>query len=369
METFTDRSIRGIKAIGSILCVGLDPQARHMPPHLVTQIKQECRPDASYEEVMARVFLAFNKAIIDAVKQWAVWVKPQSAFYEVLGHWGIWALQETIRYAREQDLIVILDAKRGDGGDTAQAYAETYLGEIDSWANEDGTVEKHCSPLRVDALTVHGYIGEECIKHFVKQIVEHGTCAFVVTKTSFVPTSAVEEQLTITVDEFVQAFKSAVEAFLKVDGASWELAITTLLTQQQRPLWQQLALLVNRWGAETAGEAGWRNLGVVSGATFKEETEAMVKITGKTWKLVPGFGSQGAGADKAVVGADQDGFGITVNSSRDIHNAWRNEKDKRFNGPSEMFAICAARAAEDARNQLNAALLRAGKGRAFLKAA
>ncbi len=89
----------------------------------------------------------FCRGIVDAVAPYVVAVKPQSAFFEVLGPDGMRALEEVCDYARSVGLLVLLDAKRGDIGSTARAYAAAYLEP-----RESGT------PL-ADAMTASPYLG------------------------------------------------------------------------------------------------------------------------------------------------------------------------------------------------------------------
>ncbi|QGQ93890.1 hypothetical protein EHS13_02690 [Paenibacillus psychroresistens] len=82
----------------------------------------------SSNESIADAIYYFNKIIIDAVADHVIAVKPQLAYYEVYGSYGIRALEKTISYARSKDLIVINDVKRGDIGSTSTAYARAFLG-------------------------------------------------------------------------------------------------------------------------------------------------------------------------------------------------------------------------------------------------
>ena len=84
----------------------------------------------------------------------------------------------------------------------------------------------------------------------------------------------------------------------------------------------------------------------------------MRRILPNSWFLVPGYGAQGAPPDDAVIGADEEGLGITVNSGRAIMNAWQGGQ---FQTLPEKFAEAAGKAARFARDSLNAALQRAGK--------
>jgi orotidine-5'-phosphate decarboxylase len=97
-------------------------------------------------------------------------IKPQAAFYERHGWRGFRTLQRLIDEAQSADLLVIVDAKRGDVGSTNDAYAEAYLGAD--------------APLPADALTVHPYLGLGAMDAFVSRAHEAGSCLLVVTRSS-----------------------------------------------------------------------------------------------------------------------------------------------------------------------------------------
>ncbi|MBD5244555.1 MAG: orotidine-5'-phosphate decarboxylase [Barnesiella sp.] len=126
-----------IRRKGSMLCVGLDPDIKKIPDHLL----REENP-----------LLAFNKAIIDATAPYAVAYKPNLAFYESLGVEGWVALEETVKYIKEKypDQFIIADAKRGDIGNTSQLYARSFFEHLD-----------------VDAITVAPYMGEDSVTPFL----------------------------------------------------------------------------------------------------------------------------------------------------------------------------------------------------------
>src|SRR5204862_436486 len=127
--TFGDRLATEVERKRSQLVVGLDPMPDLVPVELRGDVARFCC------------------GIIDAVAPYAVAVKPQLAFFEVLGADGIAAFERVVGYARSAGLIVIVDGKRGDIGSTARAYADAYL--------EAGEGRERLA----DALTVNPYLG------------------------------------------------------------------------------------------------------------------------------------------------------------------------------------------------------------------
>ena len=126
-----------IKKKQSFLCVGLDTDIKKIPQHLLSE-----------EDPI----FAFNKAIIDATADYCVAYKPNLAFYESLGVKGILAFEKTVAYLRENysDQFIIADAKRGDIGNTSEMYARSFFDHI-----------------KVDAVTVAHYMGEDSVKPFL----------------------------------------------------------------------------------------------------------------------------------------------------------------------------------------------------------
>ena len=129
--------IENIRRKGSFLCVGLDPDIKKLPQHLLGE---------------ENPLLAFNKAIIDATAPYAVAYKPNLAFYESLGVQGWIAFEETVRYIQEKypDQFIIADAKRGDIGNTSAMYARSFF--------------EHTG---VDAITVAPYMGRDSVSPFL----------------------------------------------------------------------------------------------------------------------------------------------------------------------------------------------------------
>ncbi|MBD3299767.1 MAG: orotidine-5'-phosphate decarboxylase [Candidatus Moranbacteria bacterium] len=309
-KTFVDKLIQNIKNKNSILCVGLDPQIKYLP-RILKQEFQNAYPNKI--EAAARCILEFNQKVIDNIFDIAVCVKPQIAFYEQYGSFGLYAFEETIKYAQKKDLMVLADVKRGDGGDTALAYSNTYLGKIETL--DQSSLE---SQLNVDAVTLNISIGSACLDPFIEKIIENQKAVFAVVKTSFKPNSEIEN------------FK----------------------LENGQPVWEKIAEFVNQKGEEAIGEKGYQNLGAVIGATYPKEAKIARKLMPKTWFLVPGYGAQGAAAKDAVAGIDQNGRGVIVNSARGITASFLNKDLKSDQG----FEKEIRKAAIASRNELNEAL-------------
>ena len=145
--------------------VGLDPRIDLLPVEL--------RGEAVHGRASAAGAVErFCKGIIDAVAPYVVGVKPQVAFFEALGGDGWLALEAVSRYASEAGLLVIADAKRGDIGSTARAYAAAFL------------EPRGAEPPLADALTVSPYLGSDSIDPFLSACRNHGAGIFCLVRTS-----------------------------------------------------------------------------------------------------------------------------------------------------------------------------------------
>lgn len=318
-----DRIIEATRTKRTVLCAGFDPRLEWTPRGILDWALKEF--GRTYEAA-GRAILQYNLLVLSATAPFVAAVKLQIGFYEPYGHWGIWAYEQTLACARQLGLVAIADVKRGDGEDTAQSYARTYLGVVPFWGDGGEQFTAVESPLRADLLTIHPNVGSAGILPFVTEIKDGGGGAFVVTKTSYRPNSEVEQ----------------------------------LATTLGIPVWQAVAHMVDDWGKGTEGKRGYRNLGVVMGATYPEDAVVMRQILPVSYFLIPGYGGQGAPADAAVMGFNEDGLGGLVNSSSALQYAYR-YRDPRFQGPPERASELAAKAAEAARDDLNEALTRAGK--------
>jgi uridine monophosphate synthetase len=240
---FTDKLNEAITRNNSLLCVGLDPEAGKFPVDFL--------PDAP---TVARV-KAFCLDIIAQTADLVCCYKPNSAFFEQYGAAGWEALREVIAACHTAGVPVLLDAKRGDIGSTAQAYARAVFDVLDA-----------------DAVTVSPYLGKDSIAPFLAYA---GKAAFVLCFTSN-PSAAEVQQY----------------------GAP--------------PLFERIAVQAQAWGNAA-------QLGFVVGATQPEALATVRALAPDRWILAPGVGAQGGDLEAALVaGLDAQGSGMIVPVSRAV---------------------------------------------------
>jgi orotidine-5'-phosphate decarboxylase len=241
--TFADRLRRAQTTSGGLLCVGLDPDMDKLPAQLAG------RSDP---------LLAFNKRIVDATAGIAAAYKPQAAFYSAVG--GEAQLEASIRHVRERapHALVILDGKRNDIGNTAEAYAREAFDRYGA-----------------DAVTVNPYMGADSVLPFVARP-DRG--AILLCRTS---------------NPGARDFQD-----LLVDGL---------------PLYRRVAERADRdWN-------GQHNLMLVVGATYPAEMAELRRAHPGLTFLVPGIGVQGGDLEHMLAaGLDADAAGLLINSARGV---------------------------------------------------
>jgi orotidine-5'-phosphate decarboxylase len=278
MTPFGQRLAEAVTRKKNPVCVGIDPRANSLPEGL--------RPGSNADlESIVEAVQAFCFEVIDAVSDLVPVVKPQAAFFEELGSLGMVALHKTVRYASQRGLLVIMDAKRGDIGTTAAAYANAYLG-----SGSPGTTQY--SPWGGDALTVNPYLGADTLEPFTQRCASSGSGLFVLVKTSNPGSSFFQDQR----------------------------------LQDGRTVSEKIADHVQALSHATRGELGYGDIGAVVGATYPKELEAMRQRMPSTWILIPGYGAQGGSAKDVKLGLDSRGLGAIVNSSRGIIFAYEQPK-------------------------------------------
>jgi orotidine 5'-phosphate decarboxylase subfamily 2 len=238
MHGFRERIHQTAKRNDSWLCVGLDPDPAKL---------------SRAEDV--RTFLL---DVVDRTRDLVCAYKPNSAFYEALGTEGHEVLADVCAHASRY-APVILDAKRGDIGNTARAYAK--------WAFD---------VLQADAITVAPYMGRDSVEPFFERP-ERG--CFVLARTS--------------------------------NSGAADLQDAKLATGEH--LFERTVKLARAWNVRG-------NVGVVAGATAPDELRRIRELAGgDTLLLVPGVGAQGGSAEHAMrFGGNATGDNAIVNSSRGI---------------------------------------------------
>jgi uridine monophosphate synthetase len=242
MTTFSQMLDARARAAQSLLCVGLDPDPDGLPAPTAAAAKEFCL------------------RLVRATAELALAFKPNIAFFESFGADGIRALVEVIGECRARSAPVILDAKRGDIGNTSKAYARMAF-----------------ETFGVDALTVSPYLGGDSVAPFLARE-ERG--AFVLCRTS--NPGAADLQLR------------------RIDGI---------------PLYERVVELARAWNARG-------NVGLVVGATDPAAVGRVRSLAPEMWLLVPGVGAQGGDLRASLeAGLRADGLGMLINVSRSLARA------------------------------------------------
>jgi orotidine-5'-phosphate decarboxylase len=253
MPTFAARLQKQIAAHGA-LCVGIDPSAA---------LLQSCALPNTAEGA-----LAFGQRVLEAADYRLSIVKPQSAFFERFGSEGFKAMEELSALARSRDVLVLLDGKRGDIDSTALAYAESYFGAS--------------TPLRVDAITTHAYLGLGALDPLFDLAVKSEGGVFVVVRSS------------------------------NPEGRELQNAKLANGETVAQSLCREIARRNRQYGSEGVGP-----LGAVVGATC-EDAAAIVDALPTSFILAPGVGAQGATMDDIAARMPQARGRILANVSRAI---------------------------------------------------
>lgn len=273
-----DRLIEKIIEMKNPTVAGLDPKLDYVPEEL------KAKAFAEYGETFAgaaQAILLFNRELIDALCDIVPAVKPQAAYYEMYGVAGIQCMQDTIHYAQNKGMYVILDAKRGDIGATSEAYAKAYLGET-------ALGDQEIPAYGADCMTVNPYLGTDGVRPFTDMCMKYKKGIFVLVKTSNPSSGELQD--------------------LKVKG---------------RCIYEYVAELVKQWGSDLIGQYGYSSVGAVVGATYPEQAEALRAQMPHTYFLVPGYGAQGGRAEDVAKSFNPDGLGAIVNASRSIMCAYQ----------------------------------------------
>ncbi len=269
----------------SLLCLGLDPDLNKIPKHL-TQNK-----DAIFD---------FNKAIIDATHDLVCVYKPNIAFYEAYGIKGLEQLKQTIEYIKKNhpEIPIVLDAKRGDIGNTAKMYAKSVFEYWDA-----------------DAVTVYPHLGLDSLTPFFEY---KDKLVILLLKTSNPDSGMFQDLLVYSSSERSKSRSNS--------------------SRQARTIPYYLAL------AEKIKEWNFANIGIFVGATYPKKLKELRSIFPEKIFLSAGFGTQAGAIEEAVkAGIDKNKSGIMFNASRSI----------LYKSSGEDFAQKAREEAKQTRNSIN----------------
>jgi len=255
---FIEKLVNATRKNRSLLCVGLDSDPAQIPDGLSV--------------------IEFNKAIIDATSDLVCAYKPNVAFYEAQGADGFDTLKRTVEYIPD-DIPVIADAKRGDIGNTAKAYARALF-----------------THFNFDATTVSPYLGLDSLEPFIEY---QDKAIFILCRTS--NAGAVDFQSLLCESE---------------NGS--------------RLLFEVVAHKAGQWNIHG-------NIGLVVGATYPEELKLIRQMQPEMPLLIPGIGAQGGDLALTVrYGVDARGEKAVINSSRQIIFA---SKEKDFAEAARQAAL------------------------------
>ena len=285
--SFADRLTEQTRAFGTPLSAGIDPHL-DLIPKLFRKGQMDPAAPATTDGVRDFCF-----ELLERLKGRIGVVKPQSAFFERLGPDGMRLLADFCRAAMELDLLVVMDAKRGDIGSTSAAYASAMLGRD--------------AGFPADALTVNPFLGMDTLDPFLEAADATGSGIFALVRTSNPGSSDIQ--------------------MLKLEDG--------------RKVYEKLAGDLLPLMERRVGSSGFSSLGVVAGATWPEEARALRRLLPSALFLVPGFGAQGGGGEEALAGlvdGPEGPEGGIVNSSRgvilppeaadaDSNSAWRQAID------------------------------------------
>jgi len=274
-----DRLIKKIIDMKNPTVAGLDPMLDYVPGYIKERYFEEDGPSL---KAAARSVFKFNQCIIDEIFDIVPAIKPQIAYYEMYGHYGIETFEKTIRYAKAKGMYVINDAKRNDIGDTMNAYAAAHIGEV---FVGDSVYE----PFGADAVTINAYLGTDSITPLLKLCKEKDKGIFILVKTSNKSSGELQD--------------------LEFGG---------------EPLYSRIGGMCEEWGKDLRGEYGYSAVGAVVGATYPKQLRELREKMPHTMFLVPGYGAQGGGARDIVGAFDSNGLGAVINSSRGIMCAYKN---------------------------------------------
>jgi orotidine-5'-phosphate decarboxylase len=277
-----DALVSSARRKGSAVVVGLDPDPRHLPPEILTCLRENSLTEAD-------AVREFCLGVLEAVEPETAAVKLQLAYFERLGLEGMRVYTALIKAADALGLPTISDAKRGDVGHVAAAYAEAHL-----------------SVYGATSVTVNPYMGADAVRPFLDEArrLGRGGGVFVLVATS-------------------------------------NPSAEDLQNSSTPQLYESTARLVASLGE--VGASGYLDAGAVVGATRPEVGRRVRELLPEALFLAPGYGAQKGDAAGVRAMLDTGGAGVLVNSSRGILRAFESPAATSFGGEYKSAARDAAR--------------------------
>ena len=260
MDSFASRLRNAQRTKRTILCVGIDPHADLMPRCFGGRA-QKFGTRKTLDNLRR-----FCTAVLESAQSIVPAVKFQSAFFEAHGPGGMAVLADMARDAQAQDMLVIMDAKRGDIGTTAKAYAQAWLGQEAMFPS--------------DALTINPFLGLDSLEPFIEQAMNTKSGLFVLARTS--NAGAADIQLKDMGGE--PLFMRLARQLAPLIEAHCDEEITR--SPFEKPT---VSMLV-----------GQSSIGMVVAPMGIVEARDLRKIVPSAPFLVPGYGIQGATAEQAL---------------------------------------------------------------------
>ncbi len=276
-EPFGDRLAARVSQRASQVVVGLDPDPMVLWPRAYELAARDPAHAQHPAASAARAVAAHCGLVIEAVAEHAVAVKLQVACFERLGSPGWAALSEAARLARERELLVLVDAKRGDIDVTAAAYAQAYFGATQTPYGE-------VRGLAADALTVNPLLGADSLEPLIRAARARGAGIFALVRTTNPGAADVQE--------------------LRLENGG--------------TVSEGLARLVRELGRDGIGESELADVGAVVGATAPEHLGALRELMPQTPFLLPGVGAQGGRVDALAPAVGAHPASLLVSASRSI---------------------------------------------------
>jgi orotidine-5'-phosphate decarboxylase len=258
----------------SALCAGFDPVIETLPRYF----KELGNTQQTSADATTKILSAYYAFAIETLASSIACIKPNIAFFEQYGVAGLSALKNLLAIAREHRIPSILDAKRGDIGSTAKAYADAYFTKGD---------------FQADAVTINPFLGFDTVQVFLDAAITHGKGIFVLVKTSN-PGSADLQDLRVGSNTISETL------------AAW-------IAEHSKHLC-----------GSTPEAKHLSGLGAVVGATHPTHLAALRAAMPQSLLLIPGYGAQGGTAADVLPAFTEGHLGAVINASRGLMNAFPN---------------------------------------------